>query len=110
MGINPPVRSSGDLEGSENLILYNSEKELLVKECCIIANRHIHIKNEDLLKYNLKDKQLVKVKVDGQKGGILDNILVRASENAFFELHIDTDDANAFLISQNDCVEIINEN
>ena len=109
LGSNPPVRDSGDLKNSENIKIEYKDKIIEVKECCIIADRHIHISEEDALKYNLKDKQIVKLKVFGEKGGILDNVKVKVMKDAYFECHLDLDDANAHLIKNNDVGEIIYE-
>lgn len=109
LGLNPPVRASGDLKGSENIKIEYSGKIIELKECCIIANRHIHASYEDLEKYNLKDNQIVKLKVSGEKGAILENVKVKASKEAYFEVHLDVDDANANLIKNNDVGEIIYE-
>ena len=109
LGLNPPVRKSGDLSGSENIKLEYNGKIVEVKECCIIADRHIHVAYEDLEKYNLKDNQIVKLKINSEKGAILENVCVRASNNAYFEAHLDLDDANANLIKNGDLGEIIYE-
>ena len=56
--------------------------------------------------YNLyKDKYKVKINTD--KGGIIDNVYIKESDKFKFELHLDRDDANAFLLKDNDIVEII---
>ena len=109
LGINPPVRDSGDLENSEKIIIEYREKQLLKENCCIIANRHIHIKNSDLNKYNLKNGQTVKLKVYGEKGAILENVKIKASDDALLEAHLDLDDANANIIDTNVLGEVIYE-
>jgi len=109
IGVTPPVRNSGDLEGSHPIIITDGNKELYKKEGLIIATRHIHINNKDIDKYNLKDGDIVKIKVDGEKGGIMDNVHVKSGDKYSFELHIDTDDANSHLINNGDMGEIINE-
>lgn len=109
LGLNPPIRESGDLKGSENIKIEYEGNIIEVKECCIIANRHIHVAYKELEKYNLKDGQMVKLKVDGEKGAILHNVKVKASKEAYFETHLDLDDANANLIKNNDIGEIIYE-
>lgn len=103
LGLNPPVRSSGDLEGSEVVTLIGPNGSIKTNGC-IIADRHIHITNTDKEKYNLSDK--VKVKIDGEKKGVIE-VNVKTSSEAYFELHLDTDDANAFLLKNGDEVEII---
>ena len=105
--LNPPVRTSGDLENSENIWIEANGNKILAKNSCIIADRHIHVRNADLEKYNFKNEQVVKVKLSGEKGGIIDNVHIKATEEASFELHIDLDDANAHLIKNGDIGEIL---
>lgn len=107
LGLNPPVRMSGDLSGSESIILINNNIQLKKEESCIIANRHIHANDSDLEKYNLRDGMKVSVKVKGNRGGILNNVIVKTKPTFNLELHIDTDEANALDINNGDMVEII---
>lgn len=105
LGLNPPVRRSGNLEGSLKITLVTDKAEVET-DGLVIANRHIHMNKEDALKYGVTDKQVVQIKVPGDKSGIMD-AEVKVSDNGFYELHIDTDDANAFLIEDNDKVTMI---
>ena len=82
---------------------------LEAKESAIIASRHIHINTNDLEKYNLTNNEKVKIKIFGEKGGILDNVKIKSDETYTLELHIDTDDANAFLLKNGDIVKIEKE-
>jgi putative phosphotransacetylase len=107
LGINPPIRNSGDIVGSTGIILIGPKGVIELKEGCIIANRHIHINSEEAQKRGLVGKTKVRVNINGPKGGILNNVMLKNSDNYIFELHIDTDDANAHLIKQGDMVEII---
>lgn len=107
LGLNPPVRESGNLGGSEPITLIGPLGEVNLKEGCIIADRHIHINPLELQKYGLEGIIKVKVLIDGEKGAILDNVYIKCTENGFFEMHIDTDDANANLIKNGDAVTII---
>lgn len=104
LGLNPPITDSGDLLNSE-VITIIGPKSSITKKCCILVRRHIHVTNDDKIKYNLPD--IVSIKVNGNRGGILNNVYVKASNEAYFELHIDTDEANAFNLKNNDIVEII---
>ncbi len=107
IGVNPPVRNSGDLEGSSPITLSDGVKELFKNEGCIIATRHIHMSNQELEQFRLVEGNLYKVKVNGEKGGILDNVHVKAEDDFSLELHIDTDDANAHLIKNGDIGELL---
>ena len=110
LGINPPVRESGDITGSEKVTLVGPEGTIDLDEGCIIATRHIHLTNDDVKKYNLEGKKYVDVYVKGLKGGLLRNVSLKVNDNYVFELHIDTDDANAHLINQGDIGYIIKDN
>ena len=57
--------------------------------------------------YGLEGRDSVNVKLNGEKGGIIINVYLKVSKDAFFELHLDTDDANAHLIKNGDIGEII---
>lgn len=106
LGIKPPVRNSGDLEDASKITIIGPHGEI-TKNAAIIAARHIHATKEDAIKYGFVNKDIVSVKVPGEKGGILDNVFVRLSDDFAYELHLDTDDANSFLINNDDEVEII---
>lgn len=103
LGINPPVRTSGDLENSEIVTIIGPNGSIKTNGC-IIADRHIHINKEDKEKYNLPDK--VFVKIGGIKKGIIE-VHLKVTDEAYYELHLDTDDANGFLLKDGDIVDII---
>lgn len=108
LGINPPVRESGDLSGSADITIIG-DNEITVKECTIIATRHIHATKEDLEKYNLDASKKYRVKIYGEKGGIINKVSIKISDKSFFEMHLDTDDGNGHLLKCGDKVTIIGE-
>jgi len=105
--INPPVRNSGDLDGSEALTLTGPAGKLELSEGCIIASRHLHLTEEDAQRVGVRAGQQVSIRVFGDKSGVLNNVFCRISDDYSFELHIDADDANAFQIKNGDIAEII---
>lgn len=107
LGLNPPVRDSGDLVGSEPITLVGNNKEIKLDEGCILATRHIHILPEQVKQYNLDPSKKYCVRLSGEKGGIIENVSLKVSDKSYFELHIDTDDANAHLIKNGDIGEIL---
>lgn len=109
LGINPPVRSSGDLEGSAAITIIGPAGVIVLKEGCIVAERHIHMSPADAEKYGVYDGEKVMVKIHNAKGGILDNVIIRIRDDFELDMHIDTDDANAFLIHNSDWIELIRE-
>lgn len=107
--INPPVRKSGDLENSESITIIGPKGEITLDNACIIAQRHIHINTLDLEKYHLKENDIVKVMVKGPRSAIID-ANIKSSDNGVMELHIDIDEANAFLLSGKEKVTLILDN
>lgn len=106
LGINPPVRKSGDLENSETITIVGEKGEVTLDNVCILAERHIHL-NPDLAKeWQVEDGELVQVSIKGDKSCILD-AHIKVSENGVLAFHIDTDDANAAMLNQEDEVEVI---
>ena len=106
LGINPPVRTSGDLNNSETITLVNNDKSITLTNACIIANRHIHMSEAKAEELGVVNNQPINIKVDGDKGGIM-TTYAKVTHDGYFELHIDRDDANAFLINNNDKLEML---
>ena len=109
LGINPPIRMSNNFDGALDIMLSSNDKNIICKNSCIIANRHIHCKTSELEKYGLFDGKVVKARVGGSRGGIIDNIIVKTKENYELELHLDTDEANAFILKNGDTVELLED-
>ncbi|MBR1414223.1 MAG: phosphate propanoyltransferase [Bacilli bacterium] len=105
LGINPPVRKSGNLENSETITLINGEKEITLENACIIANRHIHMSKDKASELGVVEDQVVKVHVDNDKSGVM-NAYVKITDNGYFEMHIDRDDANAFMLTNGSVVTL----
>lgn len=106
LGVDPPVRNSGDVENA-GFITVIGPKGTINTNTAIIATRHIHVDKKIREEHGLMGIDKVSIKIPGEKGGIIDNVYLKDSDEAYFELHLDTDDANAHLLNQNDDVEII---
>ena len=104
--INTTPRRSGDIKDTPGVTLIGPNGEIELKEGVIIAERHLHITKEEAEKLNISDKQKLRVKVNTIKDGEI-SVFAKVSDNAYFEIHLDTDDANAFLLKNNDEVEIL---
>ena len=95
LGTDPPVRDSGDLEGSPSLALVGPKGSLELKEGAIRPTRHLHITVQQAEKMGLRNGQYVRARIKGERALTFEWVLVRASSSAALELHLDTDDANA---------------
>jgi len=95
LGVEAPYRDSGDLENSGDIFVGNRNKIIEIKSGLIIAKRHIHMTPKDAEYFNVIDKQMVKVKVLGERGLTFEKVLVRVSNDSKLAMHIDFDEANA---------------
>jgi acetate kinase len=102
LGIDAPVRMSGDLGGTPGLILEGPKGQIRLTEGVICAQRHIHMTPEDALRFGLRDGDVVSVRVEGERSVVFGDIAVRVSPKYKLEMHLDTDEANAAQISNGD--------
>lgn len=99
LGIDAPIRASGDLDGSPGAVLRGSAGEVRLDQGVICAMRHIHMTPEDALRFALRDRDVVRVRVPGERSLIFGDVLVRVNPDYKLEMHIDTDEANAAELS-----------
>lgn len=102
LGINPPIKLSGDLEDSESCILIGPKGQVSLKEGVIIAKRHVHCDPETAEKLNLKNEQIVSIKINSDRPLVFENVEVRIDKKFVFAAHIDVDEGNASAI--NGCI------
>lgn len=107
IGISAPVRSSGHIEGTPGVLLQGPRGVLSLTQGVIIADRHLHMSAAQAVAFGLADGDTVRIRVDGGKPGILDGVLVRAGGQYELDLHLDTDDANAFQLRQGQLVTVL---
>lgn len=100
LGLNPPVRQSGDLAGSAPIAMVGPKGVVYLKEGCIVAKRHIHMSPADAARYGVKDKQVVKVRFESGRGGVFEDVVIRVHDTFTLEMHIDTDEANGLGIGK----------
>ena len=107
LGIRPPVRPSGNHEGTTGILIVGPAGFVNLESGVIRANRHIHISTADAGALGLKDNDRVLVNVEGDRPLIYYDVQVRAKESFVSQMHLDTDDANAAGIRDGDKVKII---
>ena len=95
IGVKAPIRESGDIAGSGACKLVGPAGEVELTEGVIAAKRHIHLTPETAAEFGVSDKQIVKVKTNGLRPLIFDDVVVRVSASYAPAMHIDTDEANA---------------
>ncbi len=107
LGVNAPLRESGDIKGSAPISLVGPKGVLYLNEGCIVAARHIHMNPKEAQAAGLKDGDYVSVRMGNERGAVLDHVKIRVDASFSLEMHIDTDEANACQISQGDIAEIL---
>ncbi|MBB6635308.1 phosphate propanoyltransferase [Cohnella thailandensis] len=107
LGIPAPVRESGHIEGTPGMRIVGPAGEVTVEKGVIIAARHIHFHTSDAERWGISDKQLLKVRVGGERGLVFENVIARVSPDFALDMHIDTDEGNAAGVSTGDFGEII---
>ncbi|MEW6263107.1 MAG: acetate/propionate family kinase [Thermodesulfobacteriota bacterium] len=95
LGVQAPIRESGDLDHTPGLTVEANNGAMTISQGVICALRHIHMSPEEALSFGLKDKDVVKVRVPGERELIFGDVLVRVSPNFRLAMHIDTDEGNA---------------
>jgi len=95
LGTDAPVRQSGDTSGTPGIILASQTGIVGLEEGLIVAARHIHMAPRDAARFGVSDNERVCVRVDGERPLILEDVLVRVSENFRLAMHIDPDEGNS---------------
>ena len=109
IGLNPPIRNSGDLTGSSPVTIVGPQGQIEISEGVIIAARHLHLAPETAEKYGIKDKDIVKLKFPGERALIFENVFTRVSTACADEIHIDTDEGNACCTENDMLITVIKE-
>ena len=99
VGIQPPIRESGDLANTPGITLEGPAGSSTIERGVICAQRHIHMTPEDAMRFRLRDKYVVRVRIAGDRELVYGDVVVRVNPNYRLAMHIDTDEGNAASIS-----------
>ncbi len=96
LGVDAPIRESGDIAGSGACKLVGPCGEVEISEGVIAAKRHIHLTPADAEEFGVADKEIVSVKIDSDgRSLVFGDVVVRVSPKFAAAMHIDTDESNA---------------
>lgn len=95
LGIKAPVRESGKLEGTPGCKIVGPCGEVEIDHGVIVALRHVHLSPAQAEEAGVKDKDIVSIKIEGERGLVFNNVLVRSGDAHEREVHLDTDEGNA---------------
>ena len=107
LGIQPPVRLSGDVKGSPGCILEGPRGRVTLSQGVIAAQRHIHLTPEDGKRFGVRDKQVVKLQTFTGRPVVFEDTVVRISPEFQAAVHLDYDEANACGFRKGDLGRII---
>lgn len=109
LGIHPPVRESGKLEGTPGCVLVGPKGVVELKRGVIRAERHIHMSPSDAAFYGVKDKERMNLIVYSGCRTVFENVLVRIGEGLKLEVHLDTDEGNACDLEHAEKIELVKQ-
>ena len=107
LGIQPPVRLSGDVKNSPGCTLIGPNGRVELREGVICARRHIHLTPEEGRRFCVTDKQVVKLQTFTQRPVVFEDVVVRISPDFAAAVHLDYDEANACGFQKGDWGRII---
>lgn len=99
LGLNPPLRLSGDLSGAADVLILNGNGYIHAKGSVIVAQSHIHMTPRDAARFGVPDGACVRVGVSGPRPVTFERVVVRVSERFALRMHIDFDEANACMLA-----------
>jgi propanediol utilization protein len=108
LGIDAPVRISGDLTGTPGIVVEGPAGRVELACGVISARRHIHMSEQDAERLGVRDGATVQVKVDSDgRDLVFGDVTVRTAPDFELELHLDTDEANAAGVKDGDVAELL---
>lgn len=109
LGLNPPIRDSGDLVGAEPITLIGPAGSVYLEEGAICATRHIHMTPNHAEALGIHENELLKVHFRGERALTFENVRPKISEGYALQMHLDTDDSNAAGLKGGEPVEIVRD-
>lgn len=107
LGVASQARLSGDLHGTPGITLVGPKGSVQTTEGLIVAQRHIHMTPEDAQHFGVHDGEIVSIQISGPRGGIYNNVAVRANNASALECHLDVEEANAMNLNSLSKIKII---
>ena len=107
LGVAGELRMSGDLAGTPGATLIGPKGSVQTKQGLIVAQRHIHMTLADADRLGVKNGDIVDIKVEGPRGGVMTNVAIRANDSSALECHIDTEEANAMGLTSKSTITIV---
>lgn len=108
LGLDIPVRHSGDIAGTPGCVLVGPQGAVNLNEGVIRAARHVHMNISDLDRFGVTNGEMMELRITTDDCSmVFEDVKVRASEGIKLEVHIDTDEGNACNISNASKLELL---
>ncbi|MEC8240590.1 MAG: phosphate propanoyltransferase [Planctomycetota bacterium] len=108
LGLDLPVRHSGDIAGTPGCVLVGPKGVVELNEGVIRAARHVHMSMEDAENYGVQNGDFMKLKIKSPQCSVtLEDLLVRADPTTKLEVHLDTDEGNACNLDAAESIELV---
>ena len=108
LGIDLPVRISGNVKGTPGCVLVGPKGVVELKQGVIRAMRHVHMGSDDLAYYNVKNGDHIHLRIESPGcTTLLEDLAVRAGKGIKLEVHLDTDEGNACNLDNATKVELV---
>jgi propanediol utilization protein len=104
LGVTPPLRESGKLDGTPGITLRGPAGTVTTQSGVILAHRHVHMSPAQAKDYGLADRDMIRVRVEGDREMSMGDVIVRVHPEYELDMHIDTDEANAAGLSSDSVV------
>ncbi|OPH55006.1 propanediol utilization protein [Paenibacillus ferrarius] len=110
LGVHPPVRLSGDVQGTPGITLIGASGAVVLQEGLILAKNHVHMSPADAQALEVTQGDRLIVQTLGERPLLFADTIVRVSEQFSLDFHIDVDEANAAFLNTGDQVQLIGRN
>ncbi|GAB2025379.1 phosphate propanoyltransferase [Lactovum odontotermitis] len=109
LGVKAPIRLSGDLAGTPGITIVGPQGSVAIDSGVMVAKRHVHMLPSDAEYYGVVDHQNVSIELEGVRGGILRNTIIRVTNTSKLDCHLDIEEANALCPNGTNKIRIIAE-
>lgn len=110
LGIDAPVRHSGDIAGTPGCVLVGPHGAVELPEGVIRAARHVHMHHRHCQQYGVQNRDHMKLRIESPNCTVvLEDLLVRADDTSKLEVHLDTDEGNAAFLDGATSVQLLKQ-
>ncbi|WP_373273856.1 phosphate propanoyltransferase [Streptococcus sp. B01] len=107
IGVKAPLRLSGEIDNTPGCTIIGPAGSVQLEKGCIVAKRHIHMSPADAKRFGVENHQRVSLELPGERGGIIQHVIIRVKDSFSLECHLDTEEANALGVTGKSKVRLV---